>query len=58
MKRTLALRREILAELTSGELSSVHGGIPTNDAVVCFVVGATQLRCAASLTTCIATCRE
>ncbi len=61
MTRTLALRRETLAELTTGELSSVAGGTVTTVAAVEHVVreaGATRLRCAISFTTCIATCKE
>ena len=60
MKRTLTLRRETLGDLTRDELAAVHGGaeIPTTNAVICPIIGATQLRCALSLTTCIATCKD
>jgi hypothetical protein len=38
MKRTLTLRRETLAELTSADLAGVAGAAPvpyTNDAITC-----------------------
>ena len=45
MNRTLTLKRESLAALTSDELATVQGGIPTFEGPVCYVVNPTELRC-------------
>ena len=58
MKRTLQLRGETLAELTTDELTAVNGGAfdKTIVATACSAIE-TGIRCAASFTTCIATCK-
>lgn len=49
MKRTLALRRETLTELTPAELGAVVGGIPTFEGPVCYVLNPSEARCTATV---------
>ena len=45
MKRTLALTRETLTPLTGDELATIHGGIPTFEGPICFVLNTSQHDC-------------
>ncbi len=49
MKRTLSLKREPLTDLTSDELASVQGGIPTHEGVICYVLNPSEARCTATI---------
>lgn len=57
MKRTLSLRRETLLDLTVDELATIHGGIPTFEGPVCYVLNPSEARCTSTLIqrTCIGT---
>ncbi len=54
MKRTLALKREPLAELSTEELTAVNGA--ADDSLAPCWLRASELRCYLSLSNCIATC--
>lgn len=57
MKRTLSLKRETISDLTTDELASIAGGIPTFEGPVCYVVNPSEARCTATIIqrTCIGT---
>lgn len=49
MKRTLYLKREALADLTTDELATIQGGLPTFEGPVCYVVNPSEARCTATI---------
>ena len=49
MKRTLTLKRETLVDLTSEELATIQGGIPTFEGPVCYVLNPSEARCTATI---------